>query len=222
VTDFEQLTAGDTIARALVRVPPGARAGVVVLHAWWGLNEDVIAFADRLAEAGFAVLAPDLFDGQVASTVEDAERLAGGSDDEQIQPIVLAAVDTLGERLGPGAPLAALGFSFGAAWAIWAPIQRDRVGATAVYYGTWTGSVLGRAKVPLLGHFAEDDPYETPETVAELEEGLREAGREAEIHHYPGTGHWFAEPSNDAYRADAAELAFERTMTFLRHHLAAS
>ena len=63
--------------------------------------------------------------------------------------------------------------------------------------------------------FAQDDPYETAETVSAFEEGLRDAGREATIHRYPGTGHWFAEPSRDAYRAEAADLAFERTVAFL-------
>ena len=62
--DFDQLTVGDETACAYVRIPDGARAGVVVLHAWWGLNEDVIAYVDRLAEAGFAVIAPDMFRGR--------------------------------------------------------------------------------------------------------------------------------------------------------------
>jgi carboxymethylenebutenolidase len=193
--------------------------GVVLLHAWWGLNADVVAFADRLAAAGFAVVAPDMFDGQVAETIEHAERLAGSSDEEAIQAIVPAAVDLLAERLGPGAPLAAVGFSFGAAWAIWAPTKDDRVGGTVVYYGTWTGSILGQATTPVLGHFAEDDPYETAETVTEFEQGLRDAGRDATIHRYPGTGHWFAEPSKDAYRAEAADRAFERTVEFLGSHV---
>jgi carboxymethylenebutenolidase len=219
---FETIEAGGTTARLYVpgEVRPGA-TGVVVLHPWWGLNDDVIAYADRLAGEGYAVVAPDMFDGQVAAEIEDADRLSSAMSQDVGEAITLAAVDRLAERLGPGAPLAALGFSFGAAWAIWAPTKRDRVRATVVYYGTWVGSVLGQANVPVLGHFAEDDAYETAETVTEFEQGLRDAGREATIHRYPGTGHWFAEPSREAYRADAAELAFERTAAFLKKHLAA-
>jgi carboxymethylenebutenolidase len=187
-----------------------------VLHAWWGLNDDVIAYADRLAGAGYAVVAPDMFGDQITSTVAEAERLAGSSDDAAIQGIVLATVDNLAERVGSTANVAALGFSFGAAWAIWAPIRRDRIATTVVYYGTWVeDAVLGGSHVPVLGHFAEDDPYETAETVDAFEKGLKEAGRETTIHRYPGTGHWFAEPSRDAYRAEAADLAFERTVDFL-------
>jgi carboxymethylenebutenolidase len=219
--EFETIAAAGTTARLYVagEVRPGA-SGVVVLHPWWGLNDDVIAYANRLAAQGYAIVAPDMFAGEVATEIEDADRLSSTMPQEVGEAITLAAVDVLAERLGPGAPLAAVGFSFGAAWAIWAPTQRDRVRATVVYYGTWVGSVLGRASVPVLGHFAEDDPYETAETVTEFEQGLRDAGREATIQRYPGTGHWFAEPSREAYRAEAADLAFERTVDFLREHLA--
>jgi carboxymethylenebutenolidase len=222
VTDFEQLPIGESTVRAYVRVPDDPHAGVLVLHPWWGLNDDVISYVDRLVAEGYAVVAPDMFDGQVATEIEDADRLSSEMKQEAGEAITLAAVDLLASRLGPGVPLTALGFSFGAAWAIWAPTKSDRVSATVVYYGTWTGSVLGKAKVPVLGHFAEEDPYETAETVTEFEQGLRDAGRDVTIHRYPGTGHWFAEPSRDAYRPDAANLAFERTVAFLRRPVEAS
>ena len=218
MTDFEELQVGDQRARAYVRVPDGARAGILVLHAWWGLNEDVLAYADRLADAGFAVLAPDMFEGAVATEIEDAEKLVA-TGDERAEGIVLAAVDALGERLGPEAPLGVLGFSFGAAYAILAPSERGRLSAAVVYYGSYYGDFLAKSKAPLLGHFAEDDDFEPDENILALEDGLRTAGREVTIHRYPGTGHWFAEPSRDAYRAEAAELAFERTVAFLRGQL---
>jgi carboxymethylenebutenolidase len=216
--DFEALGAGAETARAYTRIPDGATAGVVVLHAWWGLNDDVIAYADRLADAGYAVLAPDMFDGEVATDVEVAERLSQKGD-EGADRIAFAAVDELASRLGPDAPLAVLGFSFGAAYALLVPSERERVSATVVYYGTYTGSFLERSKAPVLGHFAETDPFEPTESVDALEEALGAAGRAVTIHRYPGTGHWFAEPSRDAYRPEAAELAFERTLEFLGERL---
>ena len=145
------------------------------------------------------------------------ERSARAADEraEAVDAIVLGAIDRLSERLGPTAQLAAVGFSFGAHWTMWAPTQRDQVVASVLYYGT-TGDGLTDASVPVLGHFAENDPYESTEWVDEFEAILRSAGREVEIHRYPDTGHWFAEPSRDAYRREAAELAFERTVAFLR------
>jgi carboxymethylenebutenolidase len=222
---FETIDVDGTTARlyATGDQAPG-RPGVVVLHAWWGLTDDVIAYADRLAGAGFAVLAPDMFGGRIATTIEDAEELSGSIEgsDAPVEGIAVAAVDRLADRLGPDSGLGVLGFSFGAAYAVAAPTKRDRLAATVVYYGTYSGSILSAAKVPVLGHFAENDPYETEEGVAEFEAGLRSAGREAIIYRYPGTGHWFAEPSRDAYVPAAADRAFDRTIAFLDSHLGAA
>jgi carboxymethylenebutenolidase len=205
----------DTDARA---APAAGAPRVVVFHPWWGLNDDVIAYVDRLAGAGFSVVAPDLVRGHVASTVEEAERLASGKDDEHANAVALAAIDRLAASDG-ASRIGAVGFSMGAAWAMWSAAKRPAVAASAVYYGSLQGPSLTRATVPVLGHFAEADPYEPDEAVLAFERTLRDAGRSVVIHRYPGTGHWFAEPSRDAWRREASELAFERTVTFLREHL---
>ena len=206
---FETIDVGgkETRVYAAGDLTPGS-PGVVLYHAWWGLNDDAVA--------------PDLFGGQVVATAEEAEGLAGSADEATVEGIALATVDRLADRLGPAAKLAVLGFSYGAALALSAPTDRDRLVATVVYYGTYTGSILARARTPVLGHFAETDPFEPDESVTEFEEGLKSAGRDVEIHRYPGTGHWFAEPSREAYRAAASDLAFERTVAFLHRHLGTS
>ncbi len=195
-----------------------AAAGVVVLHAWWGRNGDVLAFADRLRAAGFEVEAPDMFAGQVTDDVEEAERLAGAADEAGADAAVLGAIDALAARLPDGAAIGVVGFSFGAAYALWCGAKRP-VAATVVYYGTMLGPSLAASAAPVLGHFAADDPFEPAEGVVALEAALREAGRAVDIHRYPDTGHWFAEPSRTAFRPEAAELAFERTVAFLRSTL---
>jgi len=220
---FETIEAGGTTTR-LYSTGDFATGtpGVVLFHAWWGLNDDAIAFADRLAAAGFAVVAPDLYAGPVTSTIEEAERLSDSMDQAAADAIALAAVDRLADRLGPTAKLAAVGFSLGAAWSMWSPAERDRLMASVVYYGSIAGGSLTRASAPVLGHFAETDPFESDEGVAAFEGTLRSARRDVVICRYPGTGHWFAEPSRDAYRARAADLAFERTVSFLGRHLGTS
>lgn len=195
------------------------RPGVLLLHAWWGLTEDVVAFADRLADEGYVVVAPDMFAGEVATTVERAEKLATGADQDACEAIAAAAVDRLAELAGPGARLAVVGFSFGAAWALAVPVFRPAVGASVVYYGTNGGQVLTATSVPVLGHFAADDPFEPADWVAEVERTIAGAGREVTFHRYPGTGHWFAEPSQPAYDGAAAELAWARTVGFLAARL---
>lgn len=220
--EFDQLTVAGETARAYLRIPDAAHAGVVVLHAWWGLNDDVITYADRLVDAGFAVIAPDMFRGQVATKPEDAERLSDEGDNGIAGDVAWAAIDRLADELGPDAPLATLGWSFGAAYAIWAPSERDRVKATVAYYGTYVAPFIAEATAPLQGHFAEDDPFTSDDDIRQLEEAYHEAGREITSYRYPGTGHWFTEPSRDAYRPDAAELAFRRTVTFLNDSLGAT
>lgn len=200
-------------------VPSSAAHGgpsVLVLHPWWGLNDDVRAFCDRLAAAGFTVAAPDLFRGETATTIDEAEKLSGGFDDAFGEAATVAALDALLAESAGSKSVSVIGFSFGAAWAIWLSAQRPEVGRVVLYYGSWVGPILAGSKAPILGHFAENDPYEDTETVAALEQICRDAGRHAEIHTYAGTGHWFAEPSQAAYVAQAADLAFGRTVGFLR------
>ena len=164
-----------------------------------------------------------MFGGQVASTIEDAERLSGSAEsadtDPPVEAIALAAVDDLATRLGPTSRLGVVGFSFGAAYATLIPAERERLVASVVYYGVYTGPHIEQSSAAVQGHFAETDQFESDEGIAELEGSLRSAGREVTIHRYPGTGHWFAEPSRDAYVREAADLAFERTVAFLQEHL---
>jgi carboxymethylenebutenolidase len=94
-----------------------------------------------------------------------------------------------------------------------------------LFYGNHPGldgDDFANAQAAFLGHFAENDPYEDAEEVQHTLTKLHQAGREATFHTYPGTGHWFFEPDQpDAYNPDAAQLAWERTITFLKQHLSA-
>jgi len=216
---FEELAVAGETARLYVGGTRATAPGIVVFHPWWGLNDDVIAYADRLAGAGFSVVAPDLVRGTLASTIEEAERLLSGLDEKHADAVALAAIDRIAMSNG-AANIGAVGFSMGVPWAMWGAAKRPAVAASVVYYGTLSGPSLTAATVPVLGHFAEVDPYEPDEQVQAFERTLRDAGRRVAIHRYPGTGHWFAEPSRpDAWRPEAAELAFERTVAFLREHL---
>jgi carboxymethylenebutenolidase len=215
---FVELPVGGESARLYACGPGGPATRVVVFHPWWGLNDDVIAYADRLATAGFSVVAPDLVRGRIASTIEEAEDLATSKDDKHADAVALAAIDRLAGT-GSAARVGVVGFSMGAAWALWCAAQRPAVAASVAYYGSMQGPSLARATVPVLGHFAEADPYEPDEAVEAFERTLREAGRSVVIHRYAGTGHWFAEPSRDAWRPDGANLAFDRTVKFLRENV---
>lgn len=202
----------------------GQGSGVLLLHAWWGLTDFFKGLADRLAGEGFVVLAPDLFGGRTASTIEDAEGLSESVDYRQVIKDVEAGVDyLLGQPGVVGEGIGVVGFSFGAAYSTWLATLRPEVGAVVLFYGgAWEPmeDFATHTRAAFLGHFAETDPYESDEAMRQLEEQLRSAGREVEFHVYPGTGHWFFEDDRpDAYDAQAAEVAWQRTVESLRSHM---
>jgi len=197
------------------RIPDGATSGIVLLHAWWGLNDDIRHYADRLADEGYAVLAPDMFKGQVTDQIPEAERLSQEGDASHPELIAFDAVDRLAAQLPAGAKVATVAFSFGAPYAIWTASERPAVVGTVAYYGAWAGPWVTKSRAPLVGHFAEDDPFTSADEVADVEAAFRDAGREMTSHVYPGTKHWFAEPSRPEYDAAAAEVAWNRTLAFL-------
>ena len=202
----------------------GTGPGVLVLHAWWGLNDTIKAFCTRLAEAGFVAFAPDLYHGQVAETIADAEILGRALDanHHQAKAEIAAATMFLHERVGQtesrGRPgLAVIGFSLGAYYALnLAAADPEHIRSVVIFYGTGDDD-FSNSRADYLGHFAEEDEYEPQANVDNLEQTLRRAGCSVTFHRYPNTGHWFFEPDRtDAYNQAAADLAWERTLAFLK------
>jgi len=139
-----------------------------------------------------------------------------GLDDAQVTARVKAAAEHLSANWHPG--LGVVGFSLGGAIAC-ELAQQQPVEATVVYYG-FTEVDPARWHGPVLGHFAENDPWADVDE-DEVFKALNDAGVEAECHRYPGTGHWFANSDvADAHDPDASEVAFQRTVDFFHHHLA--
>ncbi len=209
-------------AAAYLALPDGRPApGVLVLHPWWGLNEDIKGVCNRLAEAGFVALAPDLYDGRIATTIAEAEAFSQAMDEAASEAIVRTALhELLAHEACRGSQVGVVGFSMGAMNAVWiAHAQPEQVAAVVLFYGAgWTSQTNTQASY--LGHFAEDDPYEDADYLKEFEQKLKENGRPTTVHIYPGAGHWFFEPSRpDAYDPAAAELAWQRTLAFLKETL---
>lgn len=183
------------------------------------MNNTVKAFCRRLAQSGFVAFAPDLYHGQVADSVADAEALAQALDTAHVQAKaeIAAAAEFVHQRAGQGDGIAVVGFSLGAYYALHlAAATPEHVDAVVIFYGTGVDE-HGESRARYLGHFAENDPYEPRANVDHLEDSLLRAGRPVTFHRYAGAGHWFFEPDRaDAYRVDAAELAWNRTLSFLQ------
>ncbi|HMP42123.1 MAG TPA: dienelactone hydrolase family protein, partial [Roseiflexaceae bacterium] len=108
-------------AHGYLALPKGGTGpGVLVLHAWWGLNNTMRGICARLAEAGFVAFAPDLYHGRVADTIPAAEALAAALDErqQQIMAEIGGAARFLAGRAAPPGNLAVIGFSLGAYYAL--------------------------------------------------------------------------------------------------------
>src|SRR6185436_20176145 len=130
--------------QGFLTVPPGGKGpGVLVLHAWWGLNDTMKAFCTRLAESGFVAFAPDLYHGKVADDIVDAEALGRALDASHLRAKAEIADATafLHERAGrTDRGLAVIGFSLGAYYALdLAAADPERVHSVVVFYGTGGG-----------------------------------------------------------------------------------
>ncbi len=191
---------------------------VLVLHPWWGLNATIKAFADRLAGQGFVAFAPDLYHGTVTDEIDEAEKLVTALDgkSDQAKKEIIEAVTFLKEKTGAAA-MAVIGFSMGAYYALDLSVSAaDSINKVVIFYGSGPAD-FRKAKAEYLGHFAGNDPYEPTENVAGLEEVLKASGRAVTFYTYPDTGHWFFESDRaNAYNEAAAELAWERTVAFLK------
>ena len=213
--------AGDRTGKGYLALPePQYGPGVMVLHAWWGLTPLFHELCERLAHAGFVAFAPDLYQGRTAATIGEAEALMAQRDSAAMQAIASGALAHL--RAHPavrGAGVAAVGFSMGAAWAAeLASAAADDISAVVLFYGV-VDADFTKARAAYLGHFGENDEWEPLDGVRQMEAQLRAAGRAATIHLYPGAQHWFFESNRPEYNAEAAELAWQRTIEFLREQL---
>lgn len=205
-------------ANAYLAVPSQASApGVIVLHAWWGLNQIFKNLCGRLAAEGFVVFAPDLNEGRIARTIDEAKETMSSLDGQRKYDVAMAAVDFL--RARPEArkePFALIGFSMGAAWSLTLASERPEDFHKAVlFYGAGEGD-FAKIKAEILGHYSDTDEWEDIDYVRSMENEMRNAGVKTNFHIYPQMPHWFFEEDRPEFNPQAAELAWIRTLEFLR------
>lgn len=199
--------------------PSDGGPGILVLPAWWGLNSFFKQVCDRLAELGYTALAPDYYDGQIGTSIEETKTLqqAVESDPAAMEAMIKAAKDHL-VSLRPGQPIGLIGFSMGTDWALITAAKELDVAATVLFYGGWSTD-FSQMKSSVLGHYAEIDEWVPFEQIRNMEQNMKAAGVDVTIHRYPGTAHWFMETDRPEYDPAAASLAWERTHTFLARSL---
>lgn len=214
---------GRTISAYLAKPAQGSGPGVVVLHAWWGLTQPFQQACDRLAEAGFVALAPDLYHGKTTASVEEAQELGVALDqnEERWRGDIAAAIHVLRQHAANSRDkLALIGFSLGGAYAFDTSVTlAEEIAAVVTFYDSYPGLDYRKASAAYLCHFAEHDPFKSAESVAEIEQELQAAGKQVTVYTYPGTRHWFFEENRPEYDAEAMQLSWERTIEFLHQQL---
>lgn len=212
---------GQELAGYLSEAPGGqARGAVVLIHEWWGLNDHIRGVADRLAREGFTVFATDLYGGRVTKDSKEAEKLLNSMDWGKAAADLGAATEALRQR-APGTKVAILGFCMGGALTLLAAANDPRLDAAVPFYGIppESGVDVTRIRAPVLGHFALRDDWCSPDRVDVLEKKLKGANIPAEIHRYDADHAFFNDTRPEVYSRDNAELAWKRTVDFLRAKL---
>jgi len=201
--------------------------GLVVIQEWWGVNDHIKSVADRYAKHGFRVLVPDLYRGKVGLDAQEAEHLMtglnfGDAAGEDIRGAVLYLTRS-------SARVGVTGYCLGGALTILASVFVPEVKATVAWYGFPPLDYVDASKItaPLMGHFAIHDGFFKIEQVDQLEQKLTAAGVRYTFHRYDA-GHAFASDDPIIHTvglkkdADAAALAWERTLAFFEQHLGAA
>jgi carboxymethylenebutenolidase len=206
--------------------PPakGAGPGVVVIQEWWGLVPHIKKVADRLAGEGFLALAPDLYHGKSTRSPDEAGKLMMALNIDGATREIGGAVSYLKSNArNSGGKAGTLGFCMGGALSLYAASANPAVDACVVFYGGHPNVKprLESLKAPLLGLYAEADDFVTVKSVRELESRLKELGKTYEFRIYPGAQHaFFNDERPEVFSKSAAEDAWNRTVQFLRAHLA--
>ena len=215
-------TAGKEAKGYLVRSKTPSKEYLFVIHEWWGLNDHIKQMAEEYARIlnGVNVLCLDLYDGRNTDDKDIAAKLMQKADESRIREIIQGAA----EYTGGLARVQTVGWCFGGGWSLQASLILGRKGTGCVmYYGMPEKDLktLEQLNAPVLGIFAEQDGWITPEIVAEFEDKLMSIGKEVKILSYDAE-HAFANPSNPQYDRKSTALAHAEAIKFLRANLGTS
>ena len=199
-------------------VTPGKYPGIVMIHEWWGLNDQVKSMADITAREGYVVLAVDLFKGNVATTIEGAQANIRNNPNNETIPKMQEAVKYLRNMTNVDkSRIASLGWCYGGGQSFQLGVNEDLQG-TVIYYGqvSTDSALLMKMKQPVIGFFGVEDTSIPAKDVREFERILKEQGTNVNISVYEGAGHAFSNPTNtQAFRKEQAIDAWNKTLTFL-------
>jgi carboxymethylenebutenolidase len=202
---------------------PGVYPGIVMIHEWWGLNDNIKNMAKLLAHEGFVVLAVDVYNGEIATTSQEAMPLAMAARENTTETIAnlsaakefLAQLDQTKEQ-----KIGSMGWCFGGQQSLNLSLNAE-IDATVIYYGNVIDDQTELQKIngPVLGIFAADDTGISVDSVNNFTTALTQLSIPNEVTIYPNVGHAFANPSGRRYAPIETKDAWNKTITFLNENL---
>jgi carboxymethylenebutenolidase len=214
---------GRRVPGYLATPPSGTGPGLLVIQEWWGLVDHIKRVADRFAAEGFVALAPDLYHGQPTTNPDEAGRKMMALDIAAAGQDLMGAADYLldHDAVAPK-KVAALGFCMGGQLALYAATAHDQIAAAVDFYGIHpeVKPDFSRLRGPVLAHFGRTDGFVKEADAQALVARIEAAGGDVQSHVYDAGHAFFNDARPEAYVAEAADLAWERTLTFLRANLA--
>lgn len=212
---------GGEVRGALALPEADSAPALLLVHEWWGLNDQIKAVAAEFAKAGFIAFAIDLYDADPETTPQGARDLMQGLDPQVATEKVVSAIDWLRTYPGSNGKVGTVGWCFGGDWSLNASLAAP-VDATVIYYGNVakTADELAALHGPVLGHFATQDNYINQDMVSGFEEAMVSAGKDDTLTvNWYDADHGFANPTSARYDADDTRLAWDRTIEFLHAYL---
>jgi carboxymethylenebutenolidase len=205
--------------KAYLSIPPGPgpHPGIVVIHEWWGLNDNIRHWCDRLASAGWAAVAVDLYSGTVATSPDQAMEAMKAVDEQKAAQTITAAIDFLKTDPRIQAPKrAVIGWCFGGGWSLQTALAHPELDGAIIYYGMLVTdpAKLSAIKARVVGIFGDKDKGIPPPEVDKFEAALEEAHVKHDIYRYDAE-HAFANPSNPHYDQPSAGNAWNHVLAFL-------
>jgi carboxymethylenebutenolidase len=207
---------GNTCPGYLANPKAGADApGFVVIQEWWGLNDQIKKTADRLADAGYRALVPDLYRGKLTTNADEASHLMTGLNfPDAAEQDIRGAAQYLKQS---SKKVAVGGFCMGGALTILAALRVPEMDAGACFYGIPPAEIADprKIKIPMIFHFANQDHWCTPDKVNELEAALKKSSSKFELYRYDAQHAFMNEQRPEVYDAASARSAWDRTLSFL-------
>jgi carboxymethylenebutenolidase len=200
---------------------------VIMIHEWWGINDNIRTMANTLAkQTGYVVLAVDLFKGQSTKDPTQAMKLVktvSTNPQEAISNLQAAVKYTGSLPFVNSSKISSIGWCFGGGQSLQLALHSDQhpLVATILYYGTplvTDKQELSKIKWPVLGFFGDHDQSIPLSQINSFKSALNSDSITNQIHIYKGLGHAFANPSGANYAPQQTSDAWEKTVTFLKKY----